>query len=411
MRTIKPLHIVLGAALFMLMTCSAPLAPLLGEPRALNPDAPGLARPDSGRSRGPTATPARQAIAPTRAPERQPAPTAPPIAPTSSPTADQLAQGIDRYLADLTSGGLFSGSVLVAQGDRVLLAKGYGPFDSEGRQTNTPQTIFRLASLTKQFTAAGIMLLQSQGKLSTSDSICAYLDDCPEAWRPVTLRHLLNHTSGIFDYTDSLEYEATESIAATPQQLLSRFRDQPLAFAPGDYYDYCNSGYVLLGMAIERASGMPYGAFMQQAIFAPLGMQQSGYDANESFAPDQAFPFRSAGVKATFLNTTTLYAAGALYSTVEDLYRWDQALSSEQLLPRALLDEVFTPGNGSYGYGWKIERPGGRLRISHAGNMTGVSNFLARYPEQRLTVIVLSNMESTNAIGISDYIAAQVLGP
>lgn len=415
MRTIKPVHVLLGAALFMLMTCSAPLAPMLGGPVALNAGGPGSARSNAALERNPPGPERQLAPAPTRAAAKPAAPivpTAAPVAvPTSSPTVDQIGQGIDRYLADLTSGGFFSGAVLVASGDTVVLSKGYGPFDSEGQQTNSAQSRFRLASLTKQFTAAGIMLLQSQGKLTTSDSICDYLDDCPAAWKPITIRHLLNHTSGIYDYTDSLEYEVTEGQPATPQSLVARFRDQPLAFTPGDYYDYCNSGYVLLGMIIERVSGMPYSSFVRTAIFEPLGMQQSGYDAGESFATDQAFPYRSAGVRATFLNTTTLYAAGALYSTVEDLYRWDQALYGEQLLPRALVDEIFTPGNGSYGYGWKVERPGGRLRISHAGNMTGVSNFLARYPEQRVTVIILSNMESANAIGISDYIAAQLIGP
>jgi CubicO group peptidase (beta-lactamase class C family) len=138
-------------------------------------------------------------------------------------------------------------------------------------------------------------------------------------------------------------------------------------------------------------------------------MSESGYDSGTTFDQTQAFPYRSAGQKATFLNATTLFSAGGLYSTIGDLYRWDQALYTEQLIPQALLNQMFTPGNGSYGYGWKIERPNGKLRISHAGNMTGVSNFIARYPEQHTTIIVLSNIEIANAAGISDYIASIVL--
>ena len=156
---------------------------------------------------------------------------------------------------------------------------------------------------------------------------------------------------------------------------------------------------------------MSYANFIKTTIFEPLGMRDSGFDASEVYDPSLSFPYSSNGQPASFLNATTLFSAGGLYSTVEDLFRWDQALSTEQLLPRALLDEMFTPGNGSYGYGWKIERPAGRLRISHAGNMTGVSNFNARYPDQHLTIIILSNMETTNAAGVSEYIAALVLGP
>jgi CubicO group peptidase (beta-lactamase class C family) len=324
-------------------------------------------------------------------------------------TNDQVTQSIDRYLSTITTQGAFGGAVLVARGDTVLLARGYGPADATGATPNTQSTHFRLASITKQFTAVATLLLVQQEKLRLDDPICQYLSDCPDTWKPITIRHLLNHSSGLYDYTDSLDFEATEGQPAMPQELVARFRNQPLSFKPGDYYDYCNSGYVLLGLIIERASGMSYGDFVKRAIFEPLGMQQSSYDSGNAYDPTQAFPFRRVGQPATFLNTTTLYAAGGLVSTVEDLYRWDQALYSDQLLNHNLRVEMFTPGNGSYGFGWKIERPNGFLRISHAGNMTGVSNFIARYPEQRVTVIVLSNVENANVIGISDTIANMVL--
>ena len=402
---IKPLHLILGAALFLLLTCSAPLAPSSrranigsGVPTVVPRHQSSVALSATTRPQiQPTATPAISRIAPT--PQATP-----------SLTSNQLSQSIDRYLTDLTTQGAFSGAVLVARNGQILLEQGYGPADMTGSVTNTDLTHFRLASLTKQFTALAIMTLQQQGKLAISDPICNYIDDCPQAWKPIIIRHLLNHTSGLFDYTDDLNYETTEGLPATPEQLVARFRDQPLAFTPGDYYDYCNSGYVLLGMIIELVSGRPYSAYIKQTIFDPLGMNDSGYDASEVFDPTIAFPYRSAGQPTSFLNATTLFSAGGLYSTVGDLYRWDQALYGEQLLSRPLLDEIFTPGNGSYGYGWKIEEPNGILRISHAGNMTGVSNFIARYPDQHVTIIVLSNMEYANSAGISDWIASQVIG-
>ncbi len=400
----------------MLLTCSAPLAPI-GSTTANFDSQTSMQKQVVSAQTRPTLVTQPEIVGNSGDPTPSMIPIVPTITPgataialTISPTSDQITRSLDRYMNDLASNGQFSGAILIATNDQPIFVKGYGPADRVGQVANTYQTRFRLASLTKQFTAMGIMILQSQGRLTVSDPICNYLDDCPAAWKPVQIRHLLNHTSGIVDYTDYLSYEETEGQPATPQQLVARFRDQPLSSTPGELYDYCNSGYVLLGLIIERTSGMSYADFIRKAIFEPLGMQNSGFDASDTFDPSLAFPYFSNGQPASFLNATTLFSAGALYSTVEDLYRWDQALSTEQLIPRALLDEIFTPGNGSYGYGWKIERPAGKLRISHAGNMTGVSNFNVRYPEQQLTIIVLSNMETTNAAGISDYIASMIIG-
>ncbi|MDZ4722279.1 MAG: serine hydrolase domain-containing protein [Roseiflexaceae bacterium] len=405
-RPIKPIYLIIGTALLMLFTCSAPLAPITIQSANIGTGSSDTLPPT--RATKPDNKPTASARPPTIVPTRKP--TQSTQIPLASPANDELSRTIDRYIADLTTNGAFSGAILVARNGQIILANGYGPADGDRNIVNTAKTRFRLASDTKQFTAMATLMLANQGRLKLSDPICNYIDQCPDAWKPILIRHLLNHTSGLYDYTDSLDYDATESQPATPQQLVARFRDQPLGFTPGDLYDYCNSGYVLLGLIVERASGMSYPEFIQQNIFQPLGMSESGYDSGATFDPTQAFPHSSAGQKATYLNTTTLFSAGGLYSTVEDLYRWDQALYTEQLIPQALLDEMFTPGNGSYGYGWKIERPYGRLRISHAGNMTGVSNFIARYPEQHATIIVLSNIEITNAVGISDYIASIMLG-
>ena len=407
----SPTAIILAAALFLLLTCSAPLAPGSIGSGMVSRFAPG-----SGPGQSPgvpiqgmaqAEVMATEAIGPLQSSSEALATLVP--LPSPSPSNDQLAIALDKYLTDMTSNGWFQGTVLVARKGNVLLAKGYGPADGERGVNNSDQTEFRLASLTKQFTAVGILRLVAQGKLSLDDTICRYIDTCPEAWQQVRIRHLLNHSSGIADYTDFLDFAQTEGQPATPNELLARFRDIPLAFPPGELYDYCNSGYVLLGMVIERVSGRSYADFIQQEIFKPLDMQHSGYDDSRGPNPRFAQGY-SNGQKTGFLNTTTLFSAGGLYSTVWDLYRWDQALYTEKLLPQSLLNAMFTPGNGSYGYGWKIERPNNHVRISHAGNMTGVSNFVARYPDDQLTVIVLSNLENASSASISDYLAALVMG-
>jgi CubicO group peptidase (beta-lactamase class C family) len=274
---------------------------------------------------------------------------------------------------------------------------------------NTTRTRFRLASLTKMFTAMAIMQLAAQHKLDVDDSICAYLDDCPSAWRAIAIHHLLTHTSGIPTYTDFADYDATQMQAATPSQLIARFRDLPLLFAPGTSYSYANSDYVLLGLIVERASGKTYAAFLREQIFEPLQMRDSGVEGSAGPTDGQAIGYESPGVPSPALDPSTLFAAGDLYSTVEDLYRWDQALYTDRLLPRALLDTMFTPTLGGYGYGWQIAQAGGPRTLRHPGRMDGFETYLARYPDDRLTVIVLSNLSGVDAAGIGDYLATLVL--
>lgn len=328
-------------------------------------------------------------------------PGAPPLSP--------LGREIDAYLTGLTSSGQFQGAVLVARNGEVVIARGYG--NADDNVPNTVRTRFRLASITKQFTAAAILALQQDGKLTVDDAICPYLDPCPDAWKPLTIRHLLTHTSGLVDYTAFASFEPTEMNPATPQELVDRFRNFPLSFAPGTLYHYCNSNYVLLGLIIERVSGMEYADYLEQRFFAPLGMTDTGYDTNRGAIIGGAQGYVTPGKKSGFLDASTLYASGGLYSTVGDLFRWDQALYTEAALSRAQLEQMFTPALRNYGFGWKIETIDGRRRISHPGNMTGVATFFARYPDERATIIVLANMEYANAEGIANYIASRMFAP
>ncbi|MGH2498428.1 MAG: serine hydrolase domain-containing protein, partial [Ktedonobacteraceae bacterium] len=205
--------------------------------------------------------------------------------PTSQPFPN--AAQIDAYLTHLNATGVLSGSVLVAQ-NGMLFAKGYGLADKDAGIANTPQTRFRIGSLTKQFTAMAILILQERGKLHVTDHLCLYIADCPTDWQPITIAHLLTHTSGIPDYTDLPDFAPTWTQPTTPEELISRFKNLPLEFTPGSRFRYSNSGFILLGYIIERVSGESYATFLQDNIFSPLKMKNSGYDVAYPALPQHA---------------------------------------------------------------------------------------------------------------------------
>jgi CubicO group peptidase (beta-lactamase class C family) len=257
------------------------------------------------------------------------------------------------------------------------------------------------------------MILQERGKLRVSDPACQYLAECPAAWRPLTVRHLLTHTSGIPNYTNLPDFARTAVLPTSSAELVGRLADKPLEFAPGDKFAYSNSGYYLLGLIIERASGKPYADFLQEAIFAPLAMTQTGYDNPSRILTNRAAGYaRQAGetVNAAYMDMTIPYAAGGLYSTTEDLFRWDRALYSDALVSQRSLDEIFTPFKGGYGYGWSIGQRFDRQAIAHGGGIYGFATQVDRFPSDRVTVIVLSNVETAPAGRMANDLAAIVFG-
>lgn len=409
-------------AAFLLVTCGGSLIDRLS-PResgaSVAGGAPGaLLAPPNAVSNGPISRPTSGPAARVTSPASAPLPTTAPANDTQplvaqmQPAAQlpsQVSAQIDSYLRSLADQGLFSGSVLVAQGGTRLLSQGYSMANYEQSLPATPGTRYRLASVTKQFTAMGIMILAANGKLSLNDSVCAYLADCPPEWRPITVQMLLNHTSGLPNYTDFADFAAIETSQVTPDQLLARFRFMPLGFTPGSLFQYCNSNYLLLALIIERVAGQSYGDFIQATIFTPLGMANSGIDPGDGGPLGGTRGYAGVNVPTIALNASTLYGAGNLFSTVEDLYRWDQALYGEQLLPAQLREQMFSPGLQNFGYGWKITDWNGHRRIAHPGNMSGAATFIVRYPNERLTIIVLSNNEWVNTIGIADQIALMLL--
>ena len=338
--------------------------------------------------------------------------------PTESPppilTLDPKGQSskIDKILTFQTEEETFTGAVLVARNGEILLSQGYGWADRDNQIPNTPQTKYRLGSVTKQFTAMAVLILQTQGKLDAQQPICPYLPECPDSWQEITIHHLLTHTAGIPNLTDFPDYKTFKATPTTPEQTIARFKDKPLDFQPGKRWSYSNSGYVLLGYVIEQVSGQSYEMFLQQNIFEPLQMANTGYDHNDGSLATGYTGMDSHWEKPDDIDMTLPYAAGGLYSTVEDLYRWDQSLSTQQLVSQETLDLTFTPhakiaafGLG-YGYGWFVGKMNNHPAVSHGGGIDGFVTEIRRYTDDGITIIILSNRQTTNVPQIADQIAS-----
>jgi CubicO group peptidase (beta-lactamase class C family) len=296
------------------------------------------------------------------------------------------------------------GSVLVAKGGKVLLKKGYGMANVELEVPNAPNTKFRLGSITKQFTATAIMQLASQGKLKPEDPVSKYVD-APPAWKDITIHHLLTHTSGIPNFTAFSDYQDKQREHITPAQLMARFKDKPLDFTPGSKYNYSNSAYEVLGVIIEKVSGESYEAYVKNHIFNPLDMNDSGYDHDTEILPHRAAGYEKGKDgklhNAAWIDMSIPYSAGSLYSTVEDLYRWDRALYTEKILNAESKQKMFTPFLNNYGYGFIIRGSGPDLSISHSGGVNGFATMIQRFPNQDAVIIVL-----TNGVGVRQMTSA-----
>jgi D-alanyl-D-alanine carboxypeptidase len=313
----------------------------------------------------------------------------------------------------------FSGVVLVAQDGKIIYEQGYGLANREWTIPNRPLTRFRIASLTKQFTAAGILLLQQQHRLSVQDKISVYIADLPVGWRDITIHQLLTHTSGLPNYTETPQIERLNLLGATPRQLIDLVKDSPLQFPPGSKFTYCNTGYVLLGMILEKISGQSYGDFLQKNIFGPLQLEDTGYDW-----PDRILPKRASGYelqKDTWIGSPQVdisipFAAGGLYSTVGDLFRWSEALLSDRLLTAKSRDEMFHiypealgPGGQHYGYGMVLTERFGQPEWYHGGGIRGFATAIRIYPKDRVCVVVLSNVDSVKSWDVAIQLSSLVL--
>lgn len=317
-----------------------------------------------------------------------------------------LAAKADAYIK---AAGI-QGSVLLAKGGKVVLAKGYGLANIELDVPNKPETKFRIASITKQFTAAAILQLQENGKLRVTESITKYVVGAPAAWNVITIHHLLTHTSGIPSFTEESAHQAhMRERAGAPLDFINHFRDRPLEFTPGEKFHYSNPGYFILGAIIEQVSGMKYEDYLRKSIFEPLQMTATGYDWPAAILKDRASGYSNGNggkqINADFMDMGQPYAAGSLYSTVLDLYKWDRALYTTKVLSQKSLDAAFTPNNFEwakgikYGYGWGIEQVHGHKTVGHGGGINGFSTVFRGAIEEDATSIVLSNSDAGSNVG------------
>jgi len=300
----------------------------------------------------------------------------------------------------------------IIRNGKCIKRAGYGLANLEWRTRVTPQTVFEIGSVTKQFTAAGILLLVQEGKLSVDDRISAHLPKTPEIWKDITVRHLLTHTSGIKNYTVLDGFELTKHL--TQAQFIRQMGSYPLDFPPGGKWAYCNSGFSLLGYIIENVSGTNYWQFMHDRIFGPLGMA-----CTTNRDPRNIIPFRAGGYEtnaaAQYINRdydlTDIFSAGAIVSTVGDLAKWNASLDTQKLLTAASEKEMWTPvklGNGDlhdYGFGWFLGALQGHQNIGHSGSTAGFSASIQRFPREGLAVIVLTN---SNEDGIATKVAKEI---
>ena len=319
---------------------------------------------------------------------------------------------IDQIVQSYATEKKFMGSALVARGDDVIFSKAYGSANLEWQIPNAPSTRFRLGSITKQFTAASILLLEEQGKLKTEDPVKKYLADAPAAWDNITIFHLLTHSSGLPNFTGFPEYPNARAIPTTPEKLVARFRDKPLDFPPGEKFQYSNSGYVLLGYLIEKISSGSYEKFVQDNIFTPLLMKDSGYDSNSAIIARRATgyaPSPTGPRNAEFIHMSIPHAAGALYSTTEDLLKWQRALYGGKLLSPASFKKMTTPFKGNYAFGLTVSSEG-RKQFEHGGGIEGFNTDLVYTPDTQVTVAVLSNLNGPAAQEITAKLVALANG-
>ncbi|HUN09231.1 MAG TPA: serine hydrolase domain-containing protein [Aggregatilineales bacterium] len=312
----------------------------------------------------------------------------------------RIRHHLDALLQAYVDQGRFNGAVLVAQRGNVLLRKGYGAANRETGAPFTPQTPSRIGSMTKAFTALAVLQQVEQGNMNLQDTIQPYFPDYAPSVQ-VTLHHLLSNTSGIPDYVAMPAYAARMTQAMTLPEILALFRDLPLQFEPGTDFGYSNSNWVLLDGILEQVTGKAYARVIREQIFDAAGMTRSGYDWADAQRLDGAAGIINTGevlIDSEFVHESTMHGAGGLYSTVDDLYRWSQALVKGRLISPQTLHRMSQPFTGTtergYGYGLELHSPFAHASIGHSGGIPGYVANYAHFPTDDVTIIILSNLGS-----------------
>lgn len=313
--------------------------------------------------------------------------------------ADAVDDFIKLQMQQLHIPGL---SLVVRQNGKTIKSSGYGLANVELNVPATPDTIYEIGSVTKQFTGTAVMMLVEENKIKLDDSIGNYLTDIPDAWKPITVRQLQNQTSGLKDYTDAPDFAVAALAPANKKQILQPVANLPLSYKPGDAYNYSNTNHFLLGLLIEKASGNTYANFLQERIFTRLGMTETRVNDYRRVLPNRSSGYnydwsKNVVENTDYWNPAWTFAAGALVSTVNDLAKWDAALYTDKLISSNSKKEMWTAGRLAsgvphrYGFGWYVDKVNGHLNLSHGGDIPGFATYYSRYPDDRLTIIISLN--------------------
>lgn len=348
-----------------------------------------------------------------------------PLATSPAPRDDATSAAMLAYLRDLAARKQFTGSALVVRRGEVLARFAAGEADEERHIPNRPGTVFRIASVTKQFTSMIVLKLRDRGLLGLDDRICpylvpAYVKACPADWWPITIREILNHTSGIPDIQQLPGFYAMLSQPTTTRRLIRRFVDLPLDFPPGTSWKYSNSGYILAGAIIQSVTHKPYGAVLRDEITGPLHLTHTGYSRGNPPA-GYAKGYFALGQPAPPINGSEAFSATGIYSTIDDLARWDRAFGTFKVAPPATVRQAFTPQapcpstgclnlpSSAYAFGWLVDRlQGHRLRY-HPGLLQGYAASNMYLPDDDIQVVLLSNVQNTDTAGIARHLATMAL--
>lgn len=310
-------------------------------------------------------------------------------------------------------------TALIAKDGKVIYRKAFGKANLELNVAMKPENVFELGSITKQFTAVAILMLMQQGKLSLEDDLTKYLPDYPMHGKKISIHQLLNHTSGIKSYTNMPEFIKMARTDMSPTELINVFKNEPMDFEPGAQWRYNNSGYILLGYIIEKASGQTYADFIEQHIFKKLGMKHSYYGSQSNIIPNRASgyqPKEKGFANADYLSLTLPYAAGSLMSTIDDMLLWSQAIHNNTLITKENKQKAFTNYTDNkgkpvyYGYGWQTDEINGTPTIEHGGGIFGYSTMGVYEPAQNVYVIVLTNTSGSSPGDVAIKMAALAIG-
>jgi CubicO group peptidase (beta-lactamase class C family) len=325
---------------------------------------------------------------------------------------------VDQYVqAEMQKQHIPGLALLVARDGKMVKAQGYGMANVELQVPVKPETVFQSGSVGKQFTATAVMMLVEEGKIKLDDPINSYFKDAPPSWNQVTASELLSHTAGFTDYPDNFDFRKDY----TEDELFKVIVGIPLAFPPGTKWSYSNLGYATLGMLIHRVTGKFYGDFLQERIFQPLGMTTTRVMSEADIIPNRAAGYRL--VKGELKNqewvapTVNTTADGSLYFSILDLAKWDAALYTEKLLKRSSLEQMWTPprlsngqpNSGDYGFGWSIGNVRGHRVLDHGGAWQGFKTHISRYVDDKLTVVVLTNLADAEPGVITEHVAGMYL--